>query len=258
MSKFLDRNLKVLLINSDKDLSNQYTEMLQEFVGKILPAYNGQEALFKFNNEAFNLLITDLKVTKVEGFSLALSARKTNPAIPILFIADKFDGHQKEILALGNVEMLQKPFDAEALEGALHKLLGAPQKKVMVEEFTVKAGEILFSEGDTGDDMYFIKSGRLDVFKKTSNSTHEAMYITTLRAGEIVGELSPITGALRSATVKAKEDTLVLTIPKKKLNDILEELPKWFKILLPTIISRLSETTLALATVKNELEKLKK
>lgn len=255
MSKFQDRNLKVLLVNSDKDSSHQWTELLQEFVGKIILAVNGQEALFKFNNEAFNVLITDLKILKGDGLQLALSARKTNPEIPILFVAEKFDGYQKDIVGLGNSEMLTKPFDSEALENALCKLLVAPKKKVAVEEFTVKRGETLFTEGETGDDMYFIKSGSFDVFKQTG---HEDMYITTLQAGELVGELSPITGALRSATVKAKEDTLVLTIPKKKLNDILEGLPKWFKILLPTIISRLNETTVALANTKNELEKLKK
>lgn len=249
------KNIKALIVDGDKDFLPQLCDQLKPMVGKVIPANNGQEALFKFTNEEFQLIITDIKMAKVDGVQLAIGARKVNPNIPIIFISDHLDQYQKEIKSLGNAETLTKPVDGEALENILTKLL-APQKKVIAEELSVKKGDTLFTEGETGDDMYFIKSGSFDVYKKVDDKNQ--ILIASLKTGELVGELSPITGSVRSATVLAHEDAQVLIIPKAKLQDILEGLPKWFKILLPTIISRLNETTMELAKAKKEIENFKK
>lgn len=254
--KFNDKNLKVLIADGDKEIQDMMTEKIKRLGGKVIVASNGQEALFKFNNESFNIIISDTQLAKVDGIQLALSARKLNPTVPVIFVSDHWGLYQKDIQSMSHVEMLDKPVNVETLETMLNKLLAPPVKKVNAEEFSLKKGETLFNEGEAGDDMFFIKAGSFDVFKKVENK--DDMFITTLKAGELVGELSPIMGSVRSATVIAHEESLVLTIPKAKLQDILEGLPKWFKILLPTIISRLNETTLALAVAKKEAEKLKK
>lgn len=258
MSKFNDRNLKALIAHSDKEILDLVGDKIKSLGGKVLVASNGQEAVFKFNNEPFSIVISDIEMAKVDGIQLAHSARKINPNIPIIFISDKLDKYQNEIHNMTNVEMLGKPVNTDALESILNKLLIAPTapKKVVAEEFPLKKNEILFNEGENGDDMFFIKTGSFDVLKKVDGT--DEMFIATLNAGELVGELSPIMGSARSATVRAREDSTVLAIPKAKLHEILEGLPKWFKILLPTIISRLNETTLALAMAKKELEKSKK
>ena len=61
-----------------------------------------------------------------------------------------------------------------------------------------EAGAVLFTEGDFGTFMVAIVSGRLDV--TVAGTRHPTREVAILGPGEIVGEMSLMTGARRSAT----------------------------------------------------------
>ncbi|MFZ3136778.1 MAG: cyclic nucleotide-binding domain-containing protein [Thermodesulfovibrionales bacterium] len=75
-------------------------------------------------------------------------------------------------------------------------------------------GEIIFKEGDEGDRMYVIQSGRVQITKKTSSGD---LTIATLGSGEIFGEMALFDRLPRSATAAALDETRILSIDKKKL-----------------------------------------
>jgi len=74
-----------------------------------------------------------------------------------------------------------------------------------LEEVHVAAGDALFREGDPGDAMYVIVSGRIVVAR-------DGNHLADLSRGECVGEMSLIDGMPRSATVTAVTDCRLLSI----------------------------------------------
>jgi small-conductance mechanosensitive channel/CRP-like cAMP-binding protein len=74
------------------------------------------------------------------------------------------------------------------------------------------AGEVLFREGDEGDTFYVIRSGKVLVTKTDGAGT--AVTLAILETGAFFGEMSLLTGAKRSATVRAETDAAVLAIAK--------------------------------------------
>lgn len=73
-------------------------------------------------------------------------------------------------------------------------------------------GELLFEEGEEGDELYLIKSGALDVLKS-------GRHVHTCERGEPIGELAAFTGLRRTASLRARGDTELLVL---RSEDVLE------------------------------------
>ncbi|MHA1552775.1 MAG: cyclic nucleotide-binding domain-containing protein [Alphaproteobacteria bacterium] len=86
------------------------------------------------------------------------------------------------------------------------------------------AGSTLMTSGDFGVAMYVILSGTVAVRLITADGHTHA--VATLGAGEIVGEMSLMTGARRNATVIASSAVAALEITKVALEEILVETPE--------------------------------
>lgn len=82
-------------------------------------------------------------------------------------------------------------------------------------------GEIVFKEGDTGDYVCFVVDGTLDVVKKSE--TGESIVISTLSKGDSIGEMAVIDELPRSATVKARTKSTLITLSQDNFNYILAE-----------------------------------
>jgi len=82
-------------------------------------------------------------------------------------------------------------------------------------------GETVFEEGDTGDYVCFVVDGTLDVVKKSE--TGEGIVISTLSKGGSIGEMAVIDELPRSATVKARTKSTLITLSQENFNYILAE-----------------------------------
>src|SRR5689334_5057338 len=80
-------------------------------------------------------------------------------------------------------------------------------------------GETLMREGDAGDALYVVVSGRLSVVVGTTR-------IAEIGRGETVGEMALLTGGPRSATVRALRDTVLLRLSKASFDALIERHPK--------------------------------
>jgi len=70
---------------------------------------------------------------------------------------------------------------------------------------TIREGEIVFSEGDPGGSMLLLTSGRVEVTQRVPGNLRRTL--AHVGAGEPIGELALLSGAPRSATVRALEPT---------------------------------------------------
>jgi CRP-like cAMP-binding protein len=77
---------------------------------------------------------------------------------------------------------------------------------------TYKDKEVICCEGDKGNSMFVIQSGKVDVIK---NLPEGEIKFTTLSKGDIFGEMSLFDRMPRSATVRAVGEAVVLSVDKK-------------------------------------------
>ena len=102
-----------------------------------------------------------------------------------------------------------------------------------------KKGETIIKEGEDGYEMYIIKSGKVQVVKKTGD---EEIVLATLEPKAFFGEMALFGEPKRSATIRAVEDTQMIVINKMMLESQFEKVPDWFVTILRTLVDRLRIT----------------
>ena len=102
-------------------------------------------------------------------------------------------------------------------------------------------GAVLFWEGDPADDVVILVSGRAKAW--VSSPDGREVILNLLDAGDIIGELSAIDGAPRSATVTTLEPAEALITPRTAFCDLLAERPGIALELLRLVTSKLRESS---------------
>jgi predicted acylesterase/phospholipase RssA/CRP-like cAMP-binding protein len=100
---------------------------------------------------------------------------------------------------------------------------------------TLGAGEVLFEEGDTGDDWFVIVSGSVVALSKQSGAPR---VLARLRAGNAVGEVALLTGRNRAATVMTHRRCLLARFPRSALESVVMRQPAFLRSLVRTIVER--------------------
>ena len=102
----------------------------------------------------------------------------------------------------------------------------------------IQRGQHLFVEEDKGDFMCFVVRGLLDVLKKTTAGDYRV--ITRLGKGNTIGEMSIIDKSPRSASVVARQPSVVIILTKRGFDILTEYYPALGVILLKKIMRLLS------------------
>ena len=108
------------------------------------------------------------------------------------------------------------------------------------------AGSIIFKEGDPGNFIGFVISGKLEVKKQTEFKGNQ-LIIALLTKGAMVGELSMFDKRQRSATVEAVEDTSLIIFRSESMDSLMQQHPytgiKILKGLIKILSLRLRKAT---------------
>src|SRR5256885_475524 len=107
------------------------------------------------------------------------------------------------------------PFFAEVLDGEEIDILGGN-----ISPRPFPAGAVLIREDDSGDSMFVIVSGEVDV-SVGDPGAGLGRRLARLGAGDVVGEMSLMTGARRIATVTAISPVTALEVTKAAIEPIL-------------------------------------
>jgi CRP/FNR family cyclic AMP-dependent transcriptional regulator len=116
-------------------------------------------------------------------------------------------------------------------------------------------GEVIISEGIASNNAYIVLSGKVRVTKKLARKT---LVISTLKEGDIFGEMGLITNAPRSASVSALGDVEVGFIDKEKFDELLDTLPTDVRVIINALVHRLRSTSDMLIRIGSELENTRK
>ena len=91
-----------------------------------------------------------------------------------------------------------------------------------VQEKNVRAGEIIFSEQDLGDEMYLVRSGKVIVQQEIAE---QQTTIDKVAAGGHFGEMAIIDDQPRSTTAIAEENTSLLILHKNDFRAAVQDYP---------------------------------
>jgi predicted acylesterase/phospholipase RssA/CRP-like cAMP-binding protein len=105
----------------------------------------------------------------------------------------------------------------------------------MAEWMRVPGGTVVFSEGDKADAAYVVVSGRLGVTKQDQAPGTRPI---ELSRGEVFGELGLLEGGIRSATVTALRDSVLVKFPEEVFNDLIERRPRQMVDLARSMVRR--------------------
>ena len=111
----------------------------------------------------------------------------------------------------------------------------------------VTSGRLLIQEGDFGDSIYIILSGRFRAFSSSADGGREVTYGEYL-PGEYLGELGR-DGGPRSADVEALQQGWVVTVSRATLEQHIAQHPEFAFELLSKVIRRARAATLSLRAV---------
>lgn len=101
-----------------------------------------------------------------------------------------------------------------------------PTRKVT--RLKAEAGDVLFDEGDAGDQAYLINSGEVEIFKKVND---EVVVLATISRGDILGEMSLIDNQPRMASARAVGEVALTLITREDLAARLDKLNESDKVL---------------------------
>lgn len=128
-------------------------------------------------------------------------------------MADKPTSLSEKILLLKGMEMLSGLAVSELAAVA-----------AVAEEVSVAAGEAIIREGEIGDTMYFVVSGRAQVSKVAEAGCQ--IELAMLEPGQYFGEMALFDNLERSATVTALEPTKLLMLHRREFNEVVREYPQ--------------------------------
>lgn len=103
----------------------------------------------------------------------------------------------------------------------------------------IQSGEMLFMEGDIGDEMFIVRSGMLRVMKREGSKMVE---LARLGPGQMLGEMAVLGNYPRTATVIAVELSQVAVISRSFVEESLPQLPAWIVGVLKSLTRRLKDT----------------
>jgi len=104
----------------------------------------------------------------------------------------------------------------------------------LCQERSFNAGEIIFPEGASSDELYIIIQGEVEILvnpvllNEHPEKAHPSSTIATLRRGQSFGEVALVDRGLRSATaLAAQNNTRLLAIPSDRLLKLCENYPQF-------------------------------
>jgi len=125
---------------------------------------------------------------------------------------------------------------------ALAEVTNALQRK------DLRPGEVLFCQGDIGDELVIVEEGALSIFSPDQNGRGEA--IRVFYPGEVLGEMALIDEQPRSLSARAEEETTVLTLKKEDFQNLLAAHPEMVQAVMSGLNNRVRYTTDFLSEVR--------
>jgi Response regulators consisting of a CheY-like receiver domain and a winged-helix DNA-binding domain len=115
---------KILFVEDEADLTLIVADTLRGQGYEVVTAADGITGLDKFRSEGAEVVVADVMMPKMDGFSMAKEIRKSSPTVPLLFLTAKSTiDDVEEGFEIGANDYLKKPFELRELIVRIKALL---------------------------------------------------------------------------------------------------------------------------------------
>jgi two-component system response regulator PilR (NtrC family) len=124
-----------ILVSDDELSMRQFLEILLKKEGhQVVCTGDGQEAWARFQAEPFDLVISDIKMPKMDGLALLRKVKEQRPASAVIMVT-AYASPEDAIAAMkaGAYDYLTKPFKLEEIKSVIHNALELTEGQVPVE-----------------------------------------------------------------------------------------------------------------------------
>jgi len=129
---------KILVVEDDKDLNRFIGYSLRNAGYDVTSCFDGEEGLQAFETTKYAMILTDIMMPKMDGFSLIENVRLTDKTTPIIVMTAKDDKPSKMLgYKMGIDDYVTKPFD---MDEVLMKISAVLRRARIEEEKELSIG----------------------------------------------------------------------------------------------------------------------
>ncbi len=122
------KELTLLYVEDNEQLKNVKLEMFNEIFKRVVYAKNGYEGLMKYQNECFDLVITDINMPVMDGLEMVEKIQKVEPLQTVIVLSAYAEIEYLTKLSKLNIFcFLTKPVDMKKL---LQKIYDSTSRKI--------------------------------------------------------------------------------------------------------------------------------
>ncbi|EDT75502.1 response regulator transcription factor [Clostridium butyricum] len=153
--------MKLLVVEDEKTLANIIKKGLGKYGYAVDVASDGEEALWYYDINEYDVIILDLNLPKIDGIEVLKQIRQKDSEIKILILSARTQIEDRVLgLDEGANDYLVKPFDFLELEARIRSLI---RRKFIQENSMLSCGSIFI---DTSKNLVYINGDLLSVTKK--------------------------------------------------------------------------------------------
>lgn len=235
---------KILLIEDNKDVRDNTSEILRLAQFQVMTARNGKEGIEMVHKDRPDLIICDIMMPELDGYGVLhlLSKNEETSSIPFIFLTAKAERtDMRKGMEMGADDYLTKPFDdlelLNAIESRLKKndivrqqfkrsldgfndfigqakLIDTLRELSRAQELrTYKKRDDIYTEGSFVRGIFFVTKGKVKTYNTSENGKD---LITELHnEGDFFGYLDLLQGDKYHSSATALEDSEICMIPKE-------------------------------------------
>ena len=241
---------KILLIEDDKVLRENTAELLELSQYKVFKASNGKKGIEKAKKHIPDIIVCDIMMPELDGYSVLEKLAKDNHTrfIPFIFLSAKTERQDiRKGMDLGADDYITKPFSENELvsaiesrlaKGAILKDMQDQGNMVMNNEDELKTindlknffddngdisvyqeNEIIYNEGQNSNYIYLINKGVIKSYKLDEQG--KELTTALFKEDDLFGYTSFTKNIPYKETTKAIKSTEIVGITKNELKNIL-------------------------------------
>jgi len=112
--------VRILVVDDDPSSVKLISSFLRKEGYEVTGAFDGAKAIELIEKSQFDLVVSDVRMPRLDGVGLALYVRSINPTLPIILMT----GVRSDITPkLYNVPCLSKPLSLDDLKSNIERLL---------------------------------------------------------------------------------------------------------------------------------------
>ncbi len=117
-------DIKILVVDDDRPLADMLTEFLTKLGYQVTTAYGGKEGLEQFEQDDYQLVITDLMMPEIGGMELLGEVKKQDSQVVVIVITGVGTIESAvDAMKKGAYDFIPKPFTLAELEVIIERAL---------------------------------------------------------------------------------------------------------------------------------------